>query len=123
MYDATATFPKEVRCIWSKKMNPVAILYLFIRYGVVLDVFFIILLSGSFPYRNTAVSNSDNSLCIFIFILFVGVTISLFCAIGWKNLWLYRCEGAFIFTRFLDLFVPFTHAGKSLIAYQIMVKA
>ncbi|KAK7693026.1 hypothetical protein QCA50_002591 [Cerrena zonata] len=47
VYDTILSFPKEVKCIWQGKFGTGPILYLFIRYGTVLNMF-LELLSG-FP--------------------------------------------------------------------------
>ncbi|KAK7684396.1 hypothetical protein QCA50_012343 [Cerrena zonata] len=39
VYDALLSFTQEIRCIWKRKLSVVTVLYLFIRYGTVLDMF------------------------------------------------------------------------------------
>ncbi|KAK7687274.1 hypothetical protein QCA50_009779 [Cerrena zonata] len=38
VYDTILTIPQEIKCIWKRKFSAVTVLYLFIRYGAVLDM-------------------------------------------------------------------------------------
>lgn len=38
VYDTLISFPQEAKCIWKRKIGTVTILYVLIRYGIILDL-------------------------------------------------------------------------------------
>ena len=40
VYDTVLSFPQEIKCIWGRKPGAGTILYLFIRYGTIIDMTF-----------------------------------------------------------------------------------
>ena len=77
IYDAFTTFPQEVQCAWKRKKNAVTILYLCIRYGIILDVF-IQVLDEFYPFRTIAVSISIRCVCPNYVLFHLGVCIHMF---------------------------------------------
>ena len=61
-YDAVLSFSQEVKCIWKRKAGVVTILYLFVRYGTIVDIVFQII--GVFYSAKTLlVSNATLRYC------------------------------------------------------------
>lgn len=55
LYDTAISFSQEVRCIWNRKFGVGTVLYLCIRYGTILNLFFNVF-DGFFNFKTPAVS-------------------------------------------------------------------
>ena len=55
-YDAVLSFKQEIKCIWGRKLGTVTILYLFVRYGMIIDMIFRVF-SGIYVSETVLVSN------------------------------------------------------------------
>ena len=55
-YDALLSFQQEIKCIWGRKPRVVTILYLFVRYGMIIDMIFRVF-SGIYVSETVLVSN------------------------------------------------------------------
>ncbi|KAK7688686.1 hypothetical protein QCA50_008224 [Cerrena zonata] len=49
LYDTILSFPTELRCIWQRKLGTGAVLYLFIRYGTILNAFLSVSIASVLP--------------------------------------------------------------------------
>ena len=56
VYDAVLSFQQEIKCIWGRKPGVVTIIYLFVRYGMILDIAFEIF-EGIYVFKTVSVSN------------------------------------------------------------------
>ena len=55
-YDALLSFKQEIKCIWGRKLGIGTILYLFVRYGTIIDMIFQIF-DGTYVYKTVSVSD------------------------------------------------------------------
>ena len=56
VYDTVLTSPQEIKCIWGRKPGAGTILYLFVRYGMIIDMIFRVF-SGIYVSETVLVSN------------------------------------------------------------------
>ena len=56
VYDAVLSLSQEIKYIWGRKAGVVTILYLFVRYGMIIDMIFQIL-NGIYVFKTVSVSN------------------------------------------------------------------
>ena len=55
-YDALLSFQQEIKCIWGRKAGAGTILYLFVRYGTIIDMILAIF-NGIYVAKTVSVSN------------------------------------------------------------------
>ena len=55
-YDTLLSFQQEIKCIWGRKPGVGTILYLFVRYGMIINMSFQIF-SGTYIFKTVSVSN------------------------------------------------------------------
>ena len=55
-YDTVLSFQQEIKCIWGRKLGAGTILYLFIRYGMIISMIFKIF-TGIYVFKTVSVSN------------------------------------------------------------------
>ena len=56
VYDTVLSFPQEIKCIWGRKPGAGTILYLFVRYGTIIDMILEIF-NGIYVPKTVSVSN------------------------------------------------------------------
>ena len=56
VYDALLSFQQEIKCIWGRKPGTVTILYLFVRYGMIIDIV-VLIFGGTYVPKTVSVSN------------------------------------------------------------------
>ena len=56
VYDALLSFQQEIKCIWGKKLGIGTILYLCVRYGMIIDMI-VRVFSGIYVFKTVLVSN------------------------------------------------------------------
>ena len=56
VHDTVLSFSQEIKFIWGRKAGVVTILYLFVRYGMIIDMAFQIFVN-IFAFKTVAVSN------------------------------------------------------------------
>ena len=54
-YDAFLSFQQEIKCIWGRKLGIGTILYLFVRYGTIIDII-IEIFDGTYVFKTVSVS-------------------------------------------------------------------
>ena len=56
VYDAVLSFQQEIKCIWGRKARVATILYLFVRYGMIINMGFRIF-DTFYVFKTVSVSN------------------------------------------------------------------
>ena len=54
-YDTVLSFPQEIKCIWGRKLEIGTILYLFVRYGTIMDMILNVF-TGTYVPKTVSVS-------------------------------------------------------------------
>ena len=55
VYDTVLTSPQEIKCIWGRKPGAGTILYLFVRYGTIIDMI-VNVFTGTYVPKTVSVS-------------------------------------------------------------------
>ena len=55
-YDTVLSFPQEIKCIWGRTLGTATILYLFVRYGMIIDMIFEIFIA-TYVLKSVSVSS------------------------------------------------------------------